>query len=759
MLSALLSALCIQGTTVPVWAPPGIADDANSHVAFRTQFKAVGNRTPLKIVGASAYLVWLDGKLIHDGPARFAKAFPEYQTIDVDTSPGRHTLAIQVHNEGATTRIMSQMQPFLWTEIGDRQPLSWKCARLGGYRARARRISDILGWIDWCDTSQVWPEWQSRTFDDTKWALATPVDPGVGTILPAKTRPVQLVARTCKPMAQGRFATSYGYELDDPPARFFLEDLAPREVPAQGVWRRYDLGRVRLGRPKFTLDVPKGAIVEIAMSEQLTQGRVRPWITLSGSASCNLDHYIARGGVQEFMPFTPKGGRFVEVHVRSEGPVKFVREGFLERTYFSEPIGAFKSGDPLLDRIWSTGVETMRACTEDAFVDCPTRERGQWTGDVASVAMDIAAAAYGDLSLSRRALVQAAQAARSDGLVAGVGPGDPGYLSTYAAQWVTACLHYWKLTGDRSLLTELLPAARRNVGAILAKTRAAGVSDDLGWAFVDWGYVRNSGATDMALNIHVLRALRDMVRWEFEAGSAEEVQRFSQSAQALNRMIELWLEDRLGASRDWSKVGYHRSSLALLAGIVKRSERGNCVAFIKRHLMRCFPNDPSGPRLSDPSVSSDRVMTPYFAHFAFTALLELGEIDFVLNQYRTSWGWALGDGRTTWLEVFDPRWSHCHEWSGCPTWQLSRYVLGLRPRLDLNPNTYELSIHPGALAQVSGRVPLPSGKSIEVGWTVKSDGIHVRIRTPEPLVVLAPTGAIKISGSRELLLPRPKRIP
>lgn len=454
------------------------------------------------------------------------------------------------------------------------------------------------------------------------------------------------------------------------------------------------------------------------------------------------------------MPFTPKGGRFLEVHIKSDQPVKFLKEGFLERTYFAEPIGTFECGDPLLNRIWRTGVETVRACSEDAFVDCPTRERGQWTGDVASVATDIAAVAYSDLALSRRALVQAAQAARSDGLVAGVGPGDPGYLSTYAAQWVTACMHYWELTGDKSLLQELLPAARRNLGAFLAQFSKEGVSDNLGWAFVDWGYVRNSGPSDMALNMHWLRAVRDMARWEqeFDHDAARQT---SHIVHDLTVTIERWLKDQIARPGGWSNVGYHRAALALLTDLVEPDQKKACIEYIKSHLLRCFPNDPTAPRLSDPSVSNDRIMTPFFAHFSFSALLEAGEIDFVLGQYRKCWGWALGGGRTTWLEVFDTRWSHCHEWSGAPTWQLSRYVLGLQPRLDLSPNTYELNIQPGSLKSVSGIVPTPDGNAIRVSWKRQGNTIKLTIDSPDAITVRLSNKTLEIKGRAETTIPVP----
>lgn len=739
-------------TASPLWAPKGVADDADSLVAFRSKFVAATPRTKLKILGASAYLVWLDGKLVHDGPARFAKAFPEYQTVELATPSGSHTLAVQVHNEGVTTRILSQMQPFLWAELDAGQPLTWKCSRLPGYRPRTKRISDILGWIDWNDTRETWPNWQGASFDDKTWGTPVRVDPGIGHITAAKTRPVRLIERKCIPIAKGEFAVEYGYEGDDPAARFFLDNLSPKDHPKQGVWRRYDLGRVRLGRPSFTIDAPQGSVVEFAYSERLIQGRVSPWITLSGSPSCNFDHFVARGGRQEFMPFTPKGGRYVEVHVKAQGQVKFLKEAFLERTYFGEPIGSFRCDDALLNSVWETGVQTMRACSEDSFVDCPTRERGQWTGDVASVATDIAAVAYGDLSLSRRALVQAAQAARADGLVAGVGPGDPGYLSTYAAQWVTACVHYWELTGDRSMLVDLLPAARRNLGAISSKLTADGVSDDLGWGFVDWGYVRNDGPTDMALNAHVLRALRDMARWEDAVGDSSHARGVREKSDQLQSLITKWMKTQLARSGRWSNVGYHRASLALLSGLVDPKEKKACINFIKQHVLACFPNNTSGPRLSDPSVAHDRIFTPYFAHFAFSALFQEGEGRFVLDQYRTCWGWALRQA-TTWLEVFDTRWSHCHEWSGCPTWQMSRFVLGVQPRFDLGKNTFQVNVQPSGLKRASGRVPLASGQTAELTWTRSGRNVRVQVRSPEPLTILGKGRALRDVTSVSLTLP------
>ncbi len=740
----------------PIWAPAGIADDADSHVAFRGKFTSGPGRTELKILGASEYLVWLDGELIHNGPPRFATGFPEFQTVPLKTKAGPHTLAVHVRSEGATTRILSNMKPFLWcviTEGSTDLKIVWKCERIPGYRARAGRISDILGWIDWLDTRAGWPDWQKPGFDDSGWKKPVKVDPPAGNLKEVRTGDVRLNVVPAKLIANGQMCTTFGYEADDPGVRFFLADLEPKGLPPQGVWRRYDLGRIRLGRPKITLDVPAGTVVQIAMCEALEHDRVHPWITLSGSRSLNMDHFVARGGVQEFMPFTPKGGRFLEVHVMNT-KAKFVKEDFLERTYFGDAIGSFECDDPLLNKIWQTGVETVRACSEDAMVDCPTRERGQWTGDVASVASEIVGAAFGDLRLSRRALVQAGQAARADGLVAGVGPGDPGYLSTYAAQWITACVRYWEMTGDRSLLEELVGAARKNVAAFEAKRTKDGVADDLGWAFVDWGYVRNEGPSDMSLNLHYLIGVRSMIRWEKALGN--DTSKFEAIAKEVESLARTWIRGQIGPSSDWSKVGYHRGSLALLAGIVPASEIPNCTAMIKKHLLSCFPNDPKAPRLSDPGVSEPRVMTPYFGHFAFTALLENGELDFVLGQYRTGWGWILKQGLTTWAEVFDLRWSHCHEWSGCPTWQLTHFVLGIRPRFDLGESTFEFKPSPGSLKRAKGSYPLPGGGALQASWERKPDGLHAKLSSPKAVTIILDGKRHSLSAGKPLDLKLPQ---
>jgi len=743
----LAALLPVMLAAAPYLWQPQPSKEKDYYIAFRGEFElAHGAQVELRTLGASWFVAWLDGEVLTEGPVRFPVAFPEYQSNVMRLAAGRHVLAAQVHHEGVATRLLPEAPPFWHARVlagGEEVAVRWKSRRLARYTPAVARVNAELGWVEWCDTRKDPAGWQQRDFNDAAWSAPAGANPGIGEMQPPSAAGVRQFIHDLIPLAQGRLAEVYGYERDNISARFFLRDLVCDQLPPQGVWRRYDLGRVRLGRPRITLNLPAGAVVEFAYCEALRHGRVSPWITLSLSDSANLDHYVARGGRQEFFPLTPRGGRFVEVHVLAPpGRVRFLREQYVERGYYGPPDGYFRSGDALLDRIWTTGVETLRACAEDAIIDNPTRERGEWTGD-AEVAIENAAVAFSDLRLIRRGLRHAAQCARADGLVAALGPGTPVYFSTYALQWVNAAVRYYELTGDRSVLEELHPYALRNMAAFEAKTTGRGLEDGVAGAFIDWGYVRGPGPVDLAVNLHYLNALRAMARWSGWLGRTAERAKFEGLAARMEGVIRPALPG----------AGYHTAALALGLGLIEPPRQSECIAQLKRHMLDCFPNNPDAPRLWAPDAASPRLITPYFGTFALPPLIERGEADFVLDQYRKAWGWALGGGRTTWLEVFDERWSHAHQWSGCPTWQLSRYVLGLNARYDLGMRHYVLSLKPGSLPQAEGGLPLPDGAGvIRVRWQRETGGIRYQVETPVPIHIHIGAETVRVERRFERVL-------
>jgi hypothetical protein len=324
------------------------------------------------------------------------------------------------------------------------------------------------------------------------------------------------------------------------------------------------------------------------------------------------------------------------------------------------------------------------------------------------------------------------------------------------------------LTGDRTLLEEMFPYAEKNLAAHEPSLTDAGLRDDNlpGWVFVDWGHVRNEGPSDMVVNLHYLASVRGMVRWCRELDKKEPLAKYEALDKRMTAILARWLDEQLKAGPEgWEKVGYHSAVLGLKLDFYQGQRERDAVSFIKKHMLRCFPNNPDAPRQADPYLSESQILTPYFAHYALPLLIERGEADFALDQMRKCWGWALEDGRTTWVEVFDTRWTHCHQWAGCPTWQLSRYGLGLWPRFDLGKNHFAFRFEPGNLKQASGSIPLPDGMgSVEIQWHRAENGkpsaetgeLIYEIKTPAPLWLHPhtndPSHAIRVEGGQALKL-------
>ena len=684
----------------------------DSHVGFCGLLS--GGPATIQVFASCPFRLYLNGEWIGEGPVRWSKSAPEFQEFDLPLRTGSNVIGILAHYEGVSTRMMEAMPPFVQCRInreGQEIAVSWKALRIGGFTPEIKRINPQFGWIDWCDMRGHNLDWLTLGLHETEGSSPKAVSTGVGA--PTVTEISFLVARrhSLKPLSHGVLTERFGYDSDEPQAQFFLRDLQAHHGPPQGVWRRYDLGRIRLGRPELELDLPAGSIVEFAYSEYLVDGRVCPWITLSAGPSCNLDRFVARGGKQFFTTSTPKAGRFLEVHVISQPEkVHFIAENFAERSYHGDPEGSFHCSDKRLEQIWHIGAETHRACTEDSVIDNPTRERGEWIGDSLTVGLENASVTYADLKLIKKGLRQAAHCARADGLVAGLCPGTTTYLSTYACHWVCAAIRYFELTGDLDFLMELYPVAVRNLHVFSSKLTDTGLIGDLGWAFIDWGYVSNEGQSDMGLNILFLAAARSMVTWSQAVG--EDSSHSQQTVDKVQAIIARYLESHLIRPNPWNTIGLQRTVLALRAGLIVASRVPDAINFIKNHYVSCFPNDLFAPHLADPATAQPRLITPFFSHFALSALWEHGEADFVLDQYRTCWGWALDQGLTTWPEVFDLRWSHCHQWSGCPTWQLTRYVLGVWPRQDLGPRTFAFRPIPCSLSHATAILPIPNSSQL-----------------------------------------------
>lgn len=717
---------------------PAASRNENVYVMFQSQVKLdQAGAVTFNMFGSNNYRGYMDGTEFIQGPARFEADHPEYDVSELKLEPGVHILTVIVHYYGVSTRMLSPETPaFLQCEALDASgnviSLQWKCKELEAYTHLKRRLNEQLGWMEYCDT-RLLPD-ISIVQDGADWLEPNEVIVELGEYLPKSIRDCYNIPQAGKLMETGNYVNRFGYENDDLPVRFMLRNLKPG-LPSEGVWLRFDLELIGLYCPTITLEAPSGTIVEAGYSEWLTDERVAPFITLSASNSCSMDRWITKEGKQTLQTFSQRGFRFLELHIADPNVnMDSIRVEGIQRTYFDTPKGSFESSDPLLNDIWMMGMHTLRACSEDALTDTPTRERGQWLGDAVAVGMETLSVSFGDLTLIRRGLLQAAYCRSPEGLVCGLYPGQNGFLSSFSLLWVSGCMRYYWKTGERELLLECYDTAVKTMDIFNRDMSPRGITKFEGWDFVDWGHSVNVGEINVALNLMMLGAMRDLVLWELEIGEhasaeartlqADKLQAiiyetYMNSAGIMAHSVTVEASNQLESEQEH---GYQATVLALWQGLLKGEQKKNAISHIKGHILNCFPNDVTAPRLSHPSANNKRLITPYFSHFALHALLESGEVDFVLDQYRICWGWMKEQGVTTLLEVFDPRWSHCHAWAGSPTWQLSLHVLGIMPDRTGNALAFNWNPKPGNLEFAKGELPLNGGKTnLLIQW-VKMDG-------------------------------------
>ncbi len=531
---------------------------------------------------------------------------------------------------------------------------------------------------------------------------------------------------------------------DDPVAAW---GTLVRDAAGDRVVSRWDIGEMAIGhvrlRVRGVASAQAGAIVDVVAGEALRSDDL-PEISPAHWAA---RYVLGPQPEQEIQFFDPVGHSYLAVHAP---PGVDVAVDVEEAMYPRETGASFSASDPRYDRLWKVGARTVDVCATDAFLDCPGREQRAWVSD-SYVAVLVHAVTSPDLRLVRHHLDYCRNGRFASGLLAMAFGCDAARsalaIAEYSLHWVRQVARYWEYSGDEAFVRDVLPVANDIIERYEQQRGASGLLEDFpGWVFIEWAQTDR----DTVIGAHDAYYAAALADYATLPGSTNVQPLIARSASAFE---QLW-DDRRGAYVDSlgtrgksRRISQQTNIAALLAGIVP-SDR--TAALIER----IFDPATRGERLvitsrlSDvPAATAtpvfqymppagfddatDVVMAqPFYHRFFHEALFKYGRRDLILKSLLQRWDPELEDGtfREHW-DLTPGRTSRAHAWAASPTYDLTAYVLGVRPA---EPGFRSAVVDPylGPLTHVSGRVPTPRG------WIeVRADALETYVHAPDGLSV------------------------
>lgn len=496
----------------------------------------------------------------------------------------------------------------------------------------------------------------------------------------------------------------------------------------------YDFGGEVIGRPVLDVTAAPGTVIDLTYGEKVEKGRI------SGHGTHHIrmaERFVTRGGRQRIQTFHPRGMRYLEVIVSGKlSSFELHDIGLTRANYPVRNIGDFECSDPLLNEIWKLGRRTLNACMEDAYLDCPWRERGLYSGDF-MVQFHTNLAVYGDFDLYRRCIDLFWQGQGANGLVpAGAHGLAPGRHPDYTATELIALRVYYERTGDLSFPRECLPHVVRALEGFDALREPNGDlldGSDL-HPYLDLSPM-DRGGINCALNCFYYAGYASAACVFRALGEDGEAERAEANAERLAEAIrrEFWdqergvFTDRRPGDVPETMPSTPANVLPLLFGIADGDQIPRVLEFVKDRVAHNFlVPEPKSPR--------DQNVTTYFSFYALGSLLMHGCTQEVLDFVRECWGWMIEKGAWTSWEYFSDNASLCHAWGSAPTYYLSSHVLGVCQPVPGCPNKVRLDPHPGDLQWAAGTWPHPAGP-IRVEWRVVGGKLLLEYEAPDDVEI------------------------
>jgi hypothetical protein len=522
------------------------------------------------------------------------------------------------------------------------------------------------------------------------------------------------------------------------PANFPLRLDAAQD--AAGWVIQCDFAAEFLGHAHIEIEAPPGTVIDIAAEERRRSDGLLG-LYASNPFTDAADRVITAGGRQCIELFHPHGGRYLQITIRPPAGAGIVTVHGLGVRDHQVPIareGSFACADPVFAWTWEASYRTLQACVEDAFLDCPWRERGTYLGD-ALVETGTLAAFSRDLSVAKRSLRLWAQGQLPDGQMQGCVPSWHRHPhSDFTLIWVLLLHDLWRRDGDLADAARWWPVVERIFASPHWQSGPSGLwnIDATHNQFIDWGVLKEDrlGQANACINAFRYRALTCACELAGALGRPAEAVRLADEAARVAQAFRerLWIADEGRFARCVDDTGtpvrdgeaLHGNVLALAFGLVDRPHLAGVLAHIERGCAVNVERNLLGRNHGH--------LDFYFLSYLCEGLYAHGRTGLAEQIIREHYGVPMSHGAWTIWEGLGygvaGKNSLCHAWSTTPTRWFHERVLGVRPLRHGDPTC--VLIAPDSLLEwAEGAVPHPAGL-IQVAWKRSGDRLELRVSAP-----------------------------
>ncbi len=654
--------------------PEHRADLKNLHMLVRKNFNCneATKRAYLDITADDYYKLYINGRYVGQGPAPSYYFHYNYNRIDIAEflKKGENTIAVHIYYQGLLNRVWNSAdyrqgmvaELFVNDKLHLVSDSTWKYTH-----AKEFTGGDTVGYdtqfLENIDNRLKEVGWKETGYDDSMWKPACVNICDDHKLILQSTPPLQvyeIAPVSIKNLSKGHYLIDFGHEL--------------------------------AGQFKMEAEGLAGQSIEIRCGEELSE---KSEFHVRHEMRCNCNYretWILSGGKDVLEFYDYKAFRYVEVIAPDGGPKP---EGFaaVVRHYplDEKSMCTFVSSDNLLNNIWSICKNGIRYGVQEGFLDCPSREKGQYLCD-ATITSKSHSYISGDLRLYRKMLGDFARSSFICPGLMGVSPGS--YMQEVAdssLQLPLQLLNYYMFSGDFEFLNEMYPIIERMVTYFKKFERPDGLLENVNekWNMTDWPQnLRDGYDFDLSqpnpgegchnvINAYYCGAIKILGEIKKILGM-EPGNEFSRLKKAYinafyNKENELFVDSTVSAHS-----ALHSNALALFYGLVPEEAVESVVDLIRKKRLSCGV---------------------YFSYFVLKGLCGAGYhdlvFDLIMSEEEHSWANMIREGATTCFEAWgkEQKWntSLCHPWASAPIPVFIEDIIGLKPA---KPGWEEINFFP-----------------------------------------------------------------